>query len=154
MNLYASFLGQSDPMKVIADTPHRLEELLKRSGEPEPGKWSKREIVCHLADCEIVFAYRIRQTLEHEHYVIQPFDQDTWASKYIAYDAQTALAVFSAVRKWNLSLIGTLSGADFSKPLTHPERGDMKLTTIVETMAGHDINHIRQMEAMSPVSPK
>jgi hypothetical protein len=31
--------------------------------------------------------------------------------------------------------------------LNHPERGDMTLRVVVETMAGHDLNHLRQVEA-------
>src|SRR5271170_934519 len=101
MNPYASFLGSRDPRQVIASTPARLGELLNALGarasqSPAPGKWSAREILCHLADCEIVFAFRLRQTLAEPHHVIQPFDQDIWAQNYGAYDAQSALAVFAA----------------------------------------------------------
>jgi DinB superfamily len=59
-----------------------------------------------------------------------------------------ALAAFSAVRQWNLAFIGGLKPADFDKPLNHPERGDMTLQVVVETMAGHDLNHLRQVEAL------
>ena len=38
-----------------------------------PGKWSVREVVAHLADCELVFSFRLRQTLAEEAPVIQPF---------------------------------------------------------------------------------
>jgi hypothetical protein len=33
--------------------------------------------------------------------------------------------------------------------VTHPERGTMTFQTIVETMAGHDRNHIKQIEAIA-----
>ncbi len=155
MNPYASYLGEKAPLTVIADTPQRLQSLLTkigvdRSGQsPAPGKWSAREILCHLADCELVFAFRLRQTLAEPHHVIQPFDQDDWAKMYGAYDAPTALAVFSSARKWNLALIRAVPAADYSKPVTHPERGDMTFGVVLETMAGHDINHIRQIEAIA-----
>src|SRR5580693_731953 len=99
MNPYASFLGTQEPRQVIASTPARLSGLLDSMGiekagkSPGPGKWSAREILCHLADCEIVFAYRLRQTLAEPHHIIQPFDQDLWARNYAAYDAPAALAV-------------------------------------------------------------
>jgi uncharacterized damage-inducible protein DinB len=118
---------------------------------PAPGKWSVREILCHLADCEIVFAYRLRQTLAEPHHVIQPFDQDTWAQTYAAYDAQSALAVFTAVRSYNVKLIASLPLDALSKPVTHPERGTMTFESIVETMGGHDLNHIAQIEKISSI---
>ena len=152
MNPYASFLGPLDPRQVIASTPARLRESLDSLGEaranqsPAPGKWSVREILCHLADCEIVFAYRLRQTLAEPHHVIQPFDQDIWARNYAAYDAPAALAVFTAVRDFNTRLIASLPAEAFSKPVSHPERGAMTFQTIVETMGGHDLNHLAQIE--------
>jgi uncharacterized damage-inducible protein DinB len=118
---------------------------------PAPGKWSVREILCHLADCEIVFAYRLRQTLAEPHHVIQPFDQDIWAQTYAAYDAQSALAVFTAVRNYNVKLIASLPREALSKPVTHPERGTMTFQSIVETMGGHDLNHIAQIEKISSI---
>ncbi len=155
MNPYASFLGARDPQPVIAATPARFRELLDSVGDasksPAPGKWSVREILCHLADCEIVFAYRLRQTLAEPHHVIQPFDQDIWAANYAAYDAHSALAVFTAVRNFNVMLIASLPPGAFSKPATHPERGTMTFRTIVETMGGHDLNHIAQIEKIAAI---
>jgi hypothetical protein len=87
--------------------------------------------------------------LAEDHHVIQPFDQDLWAKSYPDCDAQLALAAFSAVRAWNAVLIKSAKPADLSKPVTHPERGTMTFQTIVETMAGHDRNHIQQLEAMA-----
>src|SRR5277367_4763124 len=153
MNPYASFLGPRDPRLVIASTPARLSELLASLGadgankSPAPGKWSVREILCHLADCEIVFAFRLRQTLAEPHHVIQPFDQDIWARNYAAYDAPAALAVFTAVRDFNTKLIASLPPEAFATPVSHPERGTMTFQTIVETMGGHDLNHLGQIDA-------
>ena len=155
MNPYASYLGGRDPLEVIAATPQWLGSLLQTLGPeraeqpPAPGKWSAREILCHLADCEIVFAFRLRQALAEEHHVIQPFDQDRFAASYRAYDAQSALAVLTAVRQWNIALIRTVGPDSLSKKLTHPERGEMTVQTVVETMSGHDINHLRQIEAIA-----
>jgi hypothetical protein len=157
MNPYASFLGTRDPRLIIASTPTRLEELLnslgvERAGKsPAPGKWSAREILCHLADCEIVFAFRLRQTLAEPHHVIQPFDQDLWARNYAAYDAQSALAVFTAVRHFNAQLLDSLPPDAFSRTVTHPERGTMTFQSIVETMGGHDLNHLAQIENIAAV---
>jgi uncharacterized damage-inducible protein DinB len=155
MNPYASNLGGRDPVGIIAETPDRLAQLVDTLGPerleipPAPGKWSAREILCHLADGETVFAFRLRQALAEDHHVIQPFDQEKWAVRYAAFAARTALAVFSAVRAWNVALIRSLSPSALSKRLTHPERGEMTLQVIVETMAGHDIGHIRQIEAIA-----
>ena len=105
--------------------------------------------MAHLADCEGVFSFRLRQTLAEEHHVVQPFDQEVWAQRYAGYDLDSALALFQAARNWNLRLLTTVTEADRHHPTTHPERGTMTFWTIVETMAGHDINHLRQLERLA-----
>jgi len=158
MNPYASHMGDQTPLHVITDTPRRLAQLVDAIGPdrletpPAPGKWSARDIVAHLADAEVAFAFRLRQTLAEDHHVIQPFDQDLWAKSYSACDARLALAALSALRAWNVALIRSANAADLAKPVTHPERGTMTFQTIIETMAGHDRNHIKQIEAIASKS--
>jgi hypothetical protein len=155
VNPYASQLGELDPLEVIAATPAQLRALMdviggERAEQPRaPGKWSAREIVCHLADCEVAFAFRLRQTLAEDRHVMQPFDQDGWAKRYAGYSVEAALATFSMIRRWNLALVRSLDAADLAKPVNHPERGDMTLKTILETMGGHDRNHLKQVEEIA-----
>jgi uncharacterized damage-inducible protein DinB len=154
-NPYADFLGGHDPLKVLPATARKIEAFLEELGAeridqpPAPGKWSAREIVCHLADCELVFGYRLRQTLSEEHHVIQPFDQEKWAAYYAGYDTLEALSSFHAARNWNLAFIRSVTPEDYARQVTHPERGTMTFLTIVETMGGHDLNHLRQLEAIA-----
>jgi len=155
-NPYAKFLGEVPPWEVIDQTAGKLRFLIDRLGSqaeipPAPGKWSARQIVCHLVDCEIVFAFRLRQALSEDHHVIQPFDQDRWAANYDVFDIATALTVFAAVREWNVRLISMMTPDQLGKKLTHPERGEMHVAVVVETMAGHDLNHIQQLEAIAGV---
>jgi len=155
MNPYASFLGKRNALEVIAETAARLDKLTDAIGldgleaKPAPNKWNAREIVCHLADTEVVFAFRLRQTLAEDDHVIQPFDQERWATAYPAYDIQSALDTFTHTRDWNLIFIRSQKPEAFSKTLTHPERGRMSFQVLVETMAGHDLNHLRQLEAIA-----
>jgi len=155
MNPYASFLGGSDPIAVIETTSRALAEVVARLSpeqiewRPAPGKWNAREILCHLADSEIAFAFRLRQTLAEPHHVIQPFDQEQWAGTYGGLTARGALNAFSSFREWDLALISTMPAGAMNKVVTHPERGEMTFRVIVETMAGHDINHLLQLEKIA-----
>ncbi|MBV9405975.1 MAG: DinB family protein [Acidobacteriaceae bacterium] len=155
-NPYATQLGNRNAREVIAETPHKLHGLLEKLGPSglerslAPGKWSARMILCHLADCEIAFAFRLRQALAEPKHVIQPFDQDAWARSYgELFSAREAVNLFSAIRGWNLTLLDSTPAAALSKPVNHPERGDMTFQTIVETMGGHDLNHLRQLETLA-----
>jgi hypothetical protein len=152
LNPYAKFLDGRPLDVILSATSHEIANKLqmigpdKTSEAPAPGKWSPAEIVCHLADCEIAFAFRLRQTLAEDHHVLQPFDQDKWAAPYAGIVAKDALAAFTALRVWNLKLIAKALPDAASKPVTHPERGTMTFQTIVETMAGHDLNHLAQLK--------
>ena len=155
-NPYASFVAADDPLAIIRSTPSWLTSLItgltpeQQKTQPAPGKWSTRDIICHLADTEIGFGFRLRQILAEPHHTIQPFDQDRWSAPYHNFSAEEALSAFSALRNWNVHLIERLPKESFAKPATHPERGDLTFGTIVETMAGHDRHHLRQIEKLVP----
>lgn len=155
LNPYARFLGDQQPVPVLAATATRLEALARIIGPdrittpPAPGKWSPRDIFCHLADCELAFGFRLRQTLAEDNHTVQPFDQEKWAAPYSGLSAADALATFGALRRWNLALIEASLPAHAAKTVTHPERGTMTFSTIVETMAGHDLNHLGQLERIA-----
>jgi len=155
MNPYAANLGDQDPVRVLEQTPARLRELADSLGEKRlleplgPGKWSPRDVFAHLADCEIAFGFRYRQTLAEDNHVVQPFDQDRWAKSYAAYGAREALSTFAALRSWNLGLIRSLSADQLTRPVRHPERGAETFGTLIEISAGHDLNHLERLRAIS-----
>ena len=149
-NPYAKFLTGGDLMEQVESTPSRLAALLKDRDldvSPAPGKWNLRQVLAHITDTEIAFSFRLRQAAAETGHVIQPFDQDKWAVGYESADAETALALFGLLRKWNVQFLRRLSPEVFDKDVIHPERGTMKFRTIVETMAGHDGNHLAQLNA-------
>jgi hypothetical protein len=155
LNPYDRFLDGRQLETILTATAGQLGYLLSALGEeraalaPAPGKWSPAEIVCHLADCELVFAFRLRQTLAEDGPTIQPFDQEKWAATYPGIAASQALEVFSALRGWNLRLIVGALPTAADRPVTHPERGAMTFATLVEIMAGHDLNHLAQLQKIA-----
>jgi uncharacterized damage-inducible protein DinB len=155
LNPYEKFLDGRPVEEILAATPPTLTRLIETMGAakstvpPAPGKWSAAQIVAHLADCELVFAFRLRQTLAEDNPTGQPFDQDKWAAQYRDIDAAQALNVFTAMRGWNLHLLRHAPLSAAGRTVTHPERGAMTFQTIVETMAGHDLNHVAQLERIA-----
>jgi len=155
INPYDGFLDGRPAQTILVETPAELAKVLeaigpaKASTQPAPGKWSPAQIVSHLADCEIAFGFRLRQTLAEDEPIMQPFDQDKWAATYGGISASQALAAFTAMRAWNLRLIEGALPAAADRKTTHPERGTMTFQTIVETMAGHDLNHLGQLHRLA-----
>ena len=149
---YEAALGERDPQQVIAETSGRLARVLdtltpeQAEVQSAPGMWCVREFVALLADCEIAWSWRLRQAFGEEHATTQPFEQDAWARIYAVYSLAQARACFEALRAWNVAFVGGLSEADKQRPVTHPERGEETLWTIVQIMAGHDLHHLERLE--------
>ena len=107
LNPYAKFIDGRPVAEILDSTPAALQSLTEAIGHdrisvsPAPGKWTPAEILCHMADCEVAFGFRLRQTLAEDHHVLQPFDQEKWAATYPRITAQQALAAFTAMREWN-----------------------------------------------------
>jgi DinB superfamily len=150
-----SLLGDRSPGEAMDAARKRIEELVDQLGEEGfsrhhgPGKWTAREILVHLADAELAIGFRLRQALAQQNHTVQAFDQDVWARRYASYDARLAARTFGAVRLWNLALIRTLSPEDLAKPVMHPERGIESVGTIIRMLAGHDLNHLAQLEQIA-----
>jgi uncharacterized damage-inducible protein DinB len=149
---YAEALGGRDAQTVIAETPVRLARVLggvtaeAAEARPQPGKWNLREVMAHLADCEIAWSWRLRIAYEKDRAEMQPFEQDPWAKMYGQYSLDAAKATFYALRAWNVAFVAGLNEVDRQKVIMHPERGEERLWTIVEIMAGHDLHHLKTLE--------
>lgn len=148
-------IGSSDPLQVLAETPERLsKELAKFSPQQlrkrlAPGKWSASEIAIHLSEVEMVVGVRVRLVVGNNGIAIQGFDQDAWAERYDKTDLDTALDAFGALRAANLAMYRALAPEQWEHYGMHSERGKETTRRIVQMCAGHDINHLRQLEAMS-----
>jgi DinB superfamily len=148
------YLAGSDPLKVQSATSKKLQRLIARAPaakmrrQPAPGKWSVTEILAHLADVELVVGYRIRTILGAPGTAIQAFDQDKWAREmnYGKSDARRSLERFIGLRKANLELLKSLSPAQWKYHGIHAERGEESIETIAKLAAGHDLNHLSQIE--------
>jgi len=144
-----------DPMHLLAAAPNTLTAIIAGIADPDldrrPGakKWSIREIVAHLADDELVGAYRIRMILSAPGTDIQAFDQDIWAEtgRYQAMPMPMALTLFRVLREANLALLHRLSDAEWDRCGIHAERGRESIRDIVSYYAGHDLNHFAQITA-------
>lgn len=151
-----SYVGNQDPLLLQQQMEGKIDHLIrgvapeKLLQRPLPDKWSVTEIIAHLADDELVGAYRIRLILSSPGTTIQSFDQDRWAlqGKYNDIAITTSLALFNELRKANLFLFSTLTPEQWKMYGVHAERGKETIRDIATYYAGHDINHLKQIEAI------
>lgn len=151
-----AYMDGKEPFSVQASTTKKLERLIKGvpsaklRKRPAPDKWSVCEILAHLADAEIVGGFRMRLILGAPGTAIVAFDQDSWAASghYAKRDPRKSLEQFRAVREANLSLLKSLAPEQWKHYGMHSERGQESIEHIVRMFAGHDLNHMKQIEAI------
>src|SRR5580658_8889203 len=142
------------PLAVQAATAKKLERLIKGvptsklRKRPAPDKWSVGEILAHLAETEIVGGFRMRLILGAPGTPVPAFDQDAWviSGHYAKRDPRKSLEQFRAMRETNLALLKSLTPEQWKHHGVHAERGEESIELIVRMMAGHDLNHIQQIE--------
>lgn len=151
--IVANTEGQ-DPIKVQSATSAKLARLIenipdaKLRQRPAPEKWSINEILAHLADVEIVIGWRMRSILGDPGTAVQAYDQNSWLTSghYEKRLPRESIELQRVLREANLGLLRSLAPEQWKHFGQHSERGQESIEHIVRMVAGHDINHIRQIE--------
>ena len=114
---------------------------------PGPDKWSVRQILCHLADSEIVGADRIRRIIAEENPAIVAYDQDAWARNldYTRRKVSVALDTFRRIRGGNFELLKDMPEPAWERAGTHSQHGRLPLLQLVEIYARHAESHTAQI---------
>ena len=149
-----SLVDTEDAWTVLSTTPRRLRELIagrtveELSRKPDPSKWSVAQILAHLADAELVGGWRFRSILASDGVPLQPFDQNTWAETFRYEDADPfeSCEAFTATRASLLSLLKRVDRKLYANYGMHAERGRESIEHLVRLYAGHDLNHLGQIE--------
>ena len=150
------YVEGQDAVKVQRTTAAKLKKSIQGltpkqlKWRPEPGKWSIAEIIAHLADSEIVGGWRMRSIIGEDGITIQPYDQDAWASvfAYQKRDAKRSLETFRVLRENNLAMLKEISPEIWDNHGMHLERGKETVSRVVRMFAGHDTNHLLQVEGL------
>lgn len=143
-----------DPLRLQQAAPQKLAVMLKgKTGKqlmrrPAPDKWSVAEIVAHLADAELATSWRIRQILSNNAVPIQSYDQNLWAKTfdYAHRDPRQSLANFRTLREANVALLKSVPRKLWDNYGVHEERGNESISHVVRMVAGHDLNHLQQIQ--------
>jgi len=143
-----------DLIEQYLDGPRLLREAVsgmdaaQLAARPVPGKWSTLEVLCHLADFEIVFADRIKRVIAENEPTLFGGDPDTFAARlaYHQRQAQEELQLIELVRIQVGRILQSLRPEDFERRGIHSESGPLTLKTLVERITGHIPHHIRFIE--------
>ncbi len=147
-------LGNRQPVDVLRETPEAARRAItgltvEQLRMPElPGEWSIAHVLRHLADSEVVWAWRMRLILAQDRPPITGYDQDQWADRlhYADADAGESLDALRVLRRDNLRLIERATPEDLQRVGVHSERGEESAGYLLRLYAGHDQLHLNQIE--------
>src|SRR5687767_11414872 len=111
--------------------PQALKDAVKgmsaeqAKAQPVPGKWSTLQVICHIADFEIVGADRIKRTISDDKPTLADGDENLFAQRlaYDARDLEEELQVITSIRAQVTRILRTLKDADFSRIGVHTSAG-------------------------------
>jgi len=116
---------------------------------PVPGKWSIRQVVCHIADFEPVYADRMKRVLVEDNPTMFGGDPDVFAAglHYDKRNVHEELGLIAAVRRQMAVILRNSDVEDFQRTGVHSEAGPLTLETLLERITRHIPHHLTFIEA-------
>ena len=115
---------------------------------PVPGKWSTRQVVCHLADFESVYADRMKHIIaEDQPTFVGGFHQQF--ADHLVYDKrdiEEELTLIESVRVQMARILRTLHTKTFERTGIHAIEGPMTLRDLLDRITKHIPHHIQFIE--------
>ena len=149
-----ALVGDRDPVALLEAGPDRLAAAAVGLSEadarrpPGAGAWSPLQTLRHVADSEIVYAYRLRLIVASDRPQIPGYDQDAWADRlhYHHGTVADALADHAGARRTTVRWLRALDDGQWGRVGVHSERGEESVRQIATLLAAHDLAHADQIE--------
>jgi len=127
-----------------------VEFMTKQFGEQHasvrygPDKWTAREVIGHLSDCERVFGYRAMRIARGDMTVLPGFDENAYvpAGQFERRTLKSMLDEFLGVRSATIGLVEGLT-EEFAARVGNIGSGQMSVRAILYLAAGHELHHGR-----------
>jgi hypothetical protein len=146
-NIIAKYAGQATKLEqlVSAISPELI--VLR----PEDTRWSMLEIVCHLADAELLASVRIRRIITQDRPNLWGYQQEQWATAlgYRHRRIETVLARFVLLRRENAELIEDLAEEIWHQTGAHDMYGTLSLEQLIEDYLTHTAKHLDQIGSVA-----
>jgi len=147
-------MTQAELIAAYAAGPELLKQAVagmtaeELDAKPVPGAWSTRQVVCHIADFEPVYADRMKRVIAEDTPTFLGGDPDVFAAKlaYETRDVDEELRLIEVTRQQFARILHTLSGDDFQRTGKHSEDGPLDLKTLLSHITGHIPHHIGFIE--------
>ena len=120
-----------------------------------PGKWTVRQILAHLADCECINLWRFLRAVAEPGSNVEVFEENDWAARldYPNRPVDVSRDIFLGARKMLIHHVKTLPDASLETICRHPQKGDVPGWRWARLTMGHCEHHLAQVEAARAGKP-
>jgi uncharacterized damage-inducible protein DinB len=140
----------------IVAAPARMREAVAGLNEQQlatpyrDGGWTVRQVVHHVPDSHLNAYIRFKLALTEEMPTIRPYDQAQWAELADARESpvETSLQLLESLHDRWVRLLRSMSDADFSRRLMHPENGEMTLDSVLALYGWHGRHHTAHITSL------
>ena len=112
---------------------------------PVAGKWSVRQVVCHIADFEPIYADRMKRVLVEDNPTFFGGNPDVFAAglAYHTRDVAEELQLIDMTRRQLSIILKNCDIEDFQRTGVHSDDGPITLETLLERITGHIPHHAK-----------
>ncbi len=112
---------------------------------PVAGRWSTREVICHIADCEIVYVDRMKRVIAETNPLLPNLDPDVFSAGlvYSQRHVEEELQLVETLRKHMGRILKTLDPSGFQRTGIHSTDGPLTLEQLLGRITGHIPHHLR-----------
>lgn len=148
--IYVDCVPPGDVVQTLADQIGQTRALLDALGETGgdltyvPGKWTVKQSIGHLIDCERIFSYRALRIARGDATPLPGFEQNDYVrpAESEKRTLSDLLQELTLVRQCTLALVRSLPAAAWSRRGT-VSNFSVTVRGIVFTAAGHELHHYR-----------
>ena len=113
--------------------------------QPFPGKWSTKQVICHIADFEPVYVDRMKRVIAENEPTMFSGDPDLFAAR-LAYDQRDVaveLDFIQFARKHMGPILRSLTPEDFQRRGIHSEAGPITLEKLLTNITNDIPHHVK-----------
>ena len=147
---------KSAQLKTLRELPGALREIVRGLSDVQldtpyrSGGWTVRQVVHHVADSHMHAYIRMRMIVTEDHPTITPYNQDVWAA---TPDVRTgalepSLVLLAGLHARWAAFLEQVPDSAWSRTALHPERGEVTLSSMLATYAGHGVKHVGHIRSL------
>jgi uncharacterized damage-inducible protein DinB len=146
---YVDLVTQADGLVALRDSRDALKRFLSTLSNERgtyryaDGKWSINEVLVHLCDAELVFAYRALRIARSDKTALPGYDQDLFvANSYADYRSLDDIRqTFNATRALTIALFESFNEQSLALTGT-ANNGSISVRAIGYIISGHTYHHL------------